>query len=43
MMGSSMESFLYGICAVGIAAAILLLCSGVKSVCKKILKRGEKR
>lgn len=37
MMGSSMESFLYGICA-----AVLWICSGVKAICRRILKRGRK-
>ena len=42
MMGRSMESFLYGICAVGICAAVLSVCFGVKTVCHRILKRGRK-
>ncbi len=41
MMNSTMQSFLYGICAVGIGVVIALICSGVKSVCRKMLKRSE--
>ena len=40
-MNSAMQSFFYVICAVGIGAFFALICSGVKFVCRKILKRGE--
>lgn len=42
MIGSSIESFLYGICAVGVCAAVLSVCFGVKTICRRILKRGRK-
>lgn len=42
MMRNSIESFLYGICAVGVCAAVLSVCSGVKAICRRILKRGRK-
>lgn len=40
MMGNAMESLLYGLCAVGIAAVIAGISHGVKSLCRRALKRG---
>ena len=40
-MKDAIGSFLYGMCALGTCAAVIWLCSTVKSLCRKFLKRGE--
>lgn len=40
-MKDAMQSFLYGICAVGISAAVIGFCSAVKSLCRRYLSRGK--
>lgn len=39
IMGDAMQSILYGICVFGLCAVVAGFCSGVKSLCLKILKR----
>lgn len=40
-MKDAMQSFLYGICTLGICAVVIGFCSAVKSLCRKFMKRGE--
>lgn len=38
-----METWQYVICVFAVSALVLGLCSGVKAVCRKILKREEQK
>lgn len=40
-MKNAVQSFFYGICAIGVSAALAGLCSAVKSFCRQSLKRGK--
>lgn len=41
MINDAVQSFLYGLFAIGIVAVIAGICRGVKSFCYKLLKRGK--
>ena len=41
-MSNAMQSFFYGLAAIVFVAAITVLCSGVKTAMKKLLKGGQK-
>ena len=40
-MNDAIQSFFYGLAAIVFAAAIVMLCSGVKAEMKKYLKGGQ--
>ena len=40
-MSNAMQSFFYGLASIVFAAAIAILCSGVKAAMKKLLKGGQ--
>lgn len=42
-MGNSMESFLYGVSAIGVIIAVVVLSCGVKYLCRRCLKQKKHR
>ena len=42
-MNNAMQSFLYGVLSILFAAAVAVLCSGIKAILRKIMKNGGKQ